>query len=121
MARLARASPRTKFIRVKATAIAFALKKSETGALGPSSTGSKIRGGQERYVVSEDSNFTEEADYDDQEEEAEADTDMLPTMLIYERGELRNTWIRVDWEAGKDGIENLLLKYAFQDAVPSAY
>jgi hypothetical protein len=35
---------------------------------------------------------------------------MLPTMLIYEKGELLHTWVRVDWEAGKDGIENLLLK-----------
>lgn len=112
MAKLARTSPRTKFIRVKATSIGFALKKaSETGALGASSKGSKIRGDQEKYILSEDSTFPE--DEYDEEDEAEADTDMLPTMLIYEHGELRNTWIRVDWEAGKDGIENLLLKYAF--------
>jgi hypothetical protein len=112
LAKLARGSPQTKFIRVKAIAIGFALKKSDTGALGPSSKGSKIRSGQDQYIVSEDSSFPEEEDYDE-EEEAEVDTDMLPTMLIYEHGELRNTWIRVDWEAGKDGIENLLLKYVF--------
>jgi hypothetical protein len=35
---------------------------------------------------------------------------MLPTMLVYEKGELLHTWVRVDWEAGKDSIENFLFK-----------
>jgi len=104
-------SSATKFIRVKATSIGFALRKTtETGALGPSSTNSaKLRGDQDRFVVSEDADFEEEL-YEEEEEEAEADTDMLPTMLVYEKGNLLHTWVRVDWEAGRDSIENFLFK-----------
>ena len=105
----------TKFIRVKATAIGFALKSaSDTGALGGASSKRKTskRGDQTQYLVSEEADFDEDHE-DSEDEEGEADTDMLPTMLIYEKGELLHTWVRVDWEAGKDGIENLLLKCAF--------
>lgn len=113
LSKLARTSPSTKFIRVKATAIGFALKKStDTGALGPSSTKpAKLRGDQNQFLVSEDADFVDEEGGEEEEEEAEADTDMLPTMLVYERGDLLHTWVRVDWEAGKDGIENFLFKY----------
>jgi hypothetical protein len=112
LSRLARASPLTKFIRVRATAIGFALKSaSDTGALGPSSfkKTARAQGDQSLYVVGEETDF-DDNDFDENED-AEADTDMLPTMLIYEKGELLHTWVRVDWEAGTDGIENLLLKY----------
>lgn len=110
LSRLARASPLTKFVRVRATAIGFALKSaSDTGALGPSSKRiTQGRGDRSLYVVGEDTEFDNPGAGED--EDAEADTDMLPTMLIYEKGELLHTWVRVDWEAGKDGIENLLLK-----------
>lgn len=114
LSKLARSSPMTKFIRVKATAIGFALKSaSDTGALGTSSKKRAIRGrgDQTQYIVSEDADFPDDGNDSDQSEEAEADTDMLPTMLIYEKGELLHTWVRVDWEAGQDGIENLLLKH----------
>ena len=109
LSKLARTSSATKFIRVKAAAIGFALRKAtETGALGPSTTKSaKLRDDQDQFVVSEDADFDEEF-YD--EEEEEVDTDMLPTMLVYEKGELLHTWVRVDWEAGKDSIENFLFK-----------
>jgi len=36
---------------------------------------------------------------------------MLPTMLVYQNGELVHNWVRVDWEAGKAGIEELLDKH----------
>ena len=73
---------------------------------------SKIRKTQPSYLLSEDTDFLDDDDPDIGEdvEEAEADTDMLPTMLVYEKGELLHTWVRVDWEAGRDGIENLLFK-----------
>lgn len=62
-------------------------------------------------MVSEDADFFDgDNDGLDEDEEAEADIDMLPTILVYEQGELRHTWVRVDWEAGKDGIENFLFK-----------
>jgi len=104
----------TKFIRVKATAIGFALKSaSTTEVIGLSSTQtSRVKGDQSLYVVGEDTDFNNyDNGYIDEDEEAEADTDMLPTMLVYEKGELLHTWVRVDWEAGKDGIEDLLLKF----------
>ncbi|KAG8858477.1 hypothetical protein FRB91_009700 [Serendipita sp. 411] len=112
LTRLARNAPNTKFLRVRATAIGFALKKStDTGALGSSHfQSSKIRGDQHNYILSEDSDFLDDDELELYEEE-EVDVDMLPTMLVYERGELLHTWVRVDWEAGKDEIENLLFKH----------
>jgi hypothetical protein len=47
-------------------------------------------------------------DYDEEDEEIEVDTDMLPTMLVYRDGELVHNWVRVDWEAGSAGVEDLL-------------
>jgi hypothetical protein len=43
-------------------------------------------------------------------DEDSVDTDMLPTMLIYHNGELVYNWVRVDWEAGGAGVEELLVK-----------
>ena len=51
---------------------------------------------------------------DDVEDEAEdlrdddVDLDVLPTMLVYRNGELVFNWVRVDWEAGGAGVEELL-------------
>ncbi|KAF9650937.1 hypothetical protein BDM02DRAFT_3111227 [Thelephora ganbajun] len=36
---------------------------------------------------------------------------MLPTMLVYRGGDLVYNWVRVDWEAGKTGVEGLLVKH----------
>jgi hypothetical protein len=115
--RVARTSPQTKFLRARAAAIGFAsLGHPATGALGSKSTLS--RHDEELYTLSENSDFsklehTEDdlGDDDDYEpEEEDVDLDMLPTILVYRDGELLHTWVRVDWEAGKDGIENFLLK-----------
>ena len=86
--------------------------RSSTGALGPQSTLS--RNDKELYTLSENSDFSQlehtEDDLGDYEsEEEDVDLDMLPTVLVYRDGELLHTWVRVDWEAGKDGIENFLL------------
>lgn len=114
--RVARTSPHTKFLRARASAIGFAsLGRSATGALGSKSTLS--RHDKELYTLSENSDFsklehTEDDlgdDYDHEPEEEDVDLDMLPTILVYRHGELLHTWVRVDWEAGKDGIENFLL------------
>ena len=43
-------------------------------------------------------------------EEDNVDTDMLPTMLVYRGGDLVYNWVRVDWEAGDAGVEELLVK-----------
>ena len=48
------------------------------------------------------------SDPDDIDEEPEAYPDVLPTLLAYKDGDLRQTWIRVDWEVKEDGVEGLL-------------
>jgi hypothetical protein len=45
------------------------------------------------------------------------DTEMLPTVLVYRAGQLEHTFIRVDWEAGEGGIQNLLIKYVARHSV----
>ena len=114
---MARTSPHTKFLRARAAVIGFAsLEPRPTGALGSKSTLS--RHDKELYTLSENSDFsklehTEDGlsdGYDYESEEVDVDLDMLPTILVYRDGELLHTWVRVDWEAGKDGIENFFLK-----------
>lgn len=63
----------------------------------------------------EDDGLYEKDNYDDDEDADESDPDdvdldMLPTMLVYQNGELVFNWVRVDWEAGKSGIEEFLDK-----------
>jgi hypothetical protein len=65
--------------------------------------------------VQDDDDPYDEKDYEDDEEEEEeeiydddVDLDVLPTMLVYRDGELVHNWVRVDWEAGEAGIEELL-------------
>jgi hypothetical protein len=38
---------------------------------------------------------------------------MLPTMLVYQSGELVHNWVRVDWELRDLDIESLLDKCVF--------
>jgi hypothetical protein len=53
-------------------------------------------------------------------EEEKADLDVLPTILVYQSGQLMHTWIRADWvvseEVGRDigssnGLARLLERY----------
>jgi hypothetical protein len=53
----------------------------------------------------------EEDPYED-EDDTETDLDMLPTMLVYRDGQLEYNWVRVDWEAGRNGIEEFLRRQA---------
>ena len=50
-----------------------------------------------------------DAEYLDYDEDS-VDTDMLPTMLVYHDGALVFNWVRVDWEAGGAGVEELLIQ-----------
>lgn len=43
----------------------------------------------------------------------EIDLEMLPTMLVYRAGDLRFNWVRVDLEAGKSGVSDLLARYVY--------
>lgn len=54
-------------------------------------------------------------EYDDDEDtepfqDDDVDLDMLPTMLVYQNGDLVHNWVRVDWEAGDAGLEEFLEK-----------
>ena len=62
------------------------------------------------YAYSEKETFEDddEGAEDDRDVDVEADLDVLPTMLVYRAGELEHTWVRVDWEAGTAGIDDLL-------------
>ncbi|KAI0051572.1 hypothetical protein FA95DRAFT_1569860 [Auriscalpium vulgare] len=117
LVRLARAHPETKFIRCRAAAIGFASTPStsaQRAARAPVSTFLSRSSRAPGNVDDEDDPYgddVEEKGADDEEEEEEednVDTDMLPTMLVYRAGELVHNWVRVDWEAGQAGIEDLL-------------
>lgn len=110
MARLARSFPDTKFLRAKASALGFATTKSSN------KFGTPLKSLREEDDDDDDDGFDEKNRYgddndDDSEEfDSDVDLDMLPTMLVYLNGELVHNWVRVDWEAGRAGIEELLDK-----------
>jgi hypothetical protein len=63
----------------------------------------------------EDEDEYEDEDYDESAQERRSrrsDPDVLPTLLAYRDGELVETFIRIDWEAGADGegLERLLIR-----------
>ncbi|KAF8446380.1 thioredoxin-like protein, partial [Boletus edulis BED1] len=110
LSKLARLYPQTKFLRARAAALGFASKGSPRKRYAPPSR-QTMPG---RYMDDEDDPYVDDKDettpyYDEDEyEEENVDTDMLPTLLVYRDGELVHNWVRVDWEAGKAGIEELL-------------
>ncbi|KAG1847453.1 thioredoxin-like protein [Suillus tomentosus] len=117
LARLARIYPETKFVRARAAALGFA-----STALSSSSTRvrSKLDGMPGRFVDDDDEDpyadgadekpYYDEEEEDEGEQEEDVDTDMLPTLLVYRDGELVHNWVRVDWEAGQAGVEDLLAR-----------
>jgi hypothetical protein len=111
LARLARSFPDTKFLRAKASALGFATTKSSSKS---HQFGTPLKSLREEDEDAEDDGgdgFDEKDKYDDEDSEADdVDLDMLPTMLVYLNGELVHNWVRVDWEAYKAGIEELLDK-----------
>lgn len=46
-------------------------------------------------------------DEDEDVDEEDVDTDMLPTILVYRSGQLVHNWVRVDWEAGLLSVDEL--------------
>ncbi|KAG8715582.1 hypothetical protein FRC09_016489 [Ceratobasidium sp. 395] len=105
LARLARSYVSTKFVRTRASAIGFAAISS-----GADSSTFDSRIAPRRPMTDGDD---EEID----EPMIEVDTEMLPTLLIYRAGQLEHTFIRVDWEAGEGGIQNLLVKHGIISAM----
>lgn len=109
--------PETKFVRARAAALGFA-----STALSSSSARvrSKLNGMPGRFVDDDDEDpyadgadekpYYDEEEEDEGEQEEDVDTDMLPTLLVYRDGELVHNWVRVDWEAGQAGVEDLLAR-----------
>ena len=63
----------------------------------------------EKDITSAANGDPEDDGYED--DDVEVDLDVLPTLLAYRDGELVHTWVRVDWEAGKSGVSELLSRY----------
>lgn len=120
LARLARVYPDTKFIRARAAALGFA---STTSA--PQVRTSRILRPPRSSVYDRDGDDLDDEEDDGEnevevlEDEDEVDLDMLPTMLVYRDGELMFNWVRVDWEVGEAGFEELLdrLVYSCYDMI----
>ncbi|KDQ50459.1 hypothetical protein JAAARDRAFT_42123 [Jaapia argillacea MUCL 33604] len=120
LSRLARIHTQTKFIRCRAGAIGFASKPSTSKSRSRSS---QLRSSRPRipgaFIREEDSDEDEggdggggDEDWNEEEEEnSNVDEDMLPTLLVYRDGELVHNWVRVDWEAGRAGVEELLVQH----------
>ena len=113
LARLARLNPETKFIRTRAGALGFASLSSRKPAARASVSARASRPSDD----DEDDPYAYGDGNDDVEgpgsdfEDDDVDLDVLPTMLVYRDGELVHNWVRVDWEAGKAGVEDLLRRY----------
>ena len=105
LARLAREFPDVKFLRARATVLGFA-------SLNKNKAKSHIARPRPRQDDDEDDPYvdTEGEDEDEAEDfrDDDVDLDVLPTMLVYRNGELVFNWVRVDWEAGGAGVEELL-------------
>jgi len=122
LGKLAREHATIKFLRAKASAVGFASGSSSTiprRATLSLSTKHSIKSGTIREEDEEDPYGETEYNEKDHEEEDDeldfdgednVDTDMLPTMLVYRGGDLIYNWVRVDWEAGTAGVEELLVK-----------
>jgi len=119
LARLAREHPDTKFIRCRASAIGFALipGAKPRNSRPPSSTYLSKSRTTPRFSEQEEDDPYGDAVVDtpsedeDEEDVDVVDTDMLPTMLVYRSGQLVHNWVRVDWEAGSLGIDELLKQH----------
>lgn len=93
LTKLAKRYTTTKFLRVRADALGFAMMRRESSG--------------------------ENEDEDEEYGEYRVDTDILPTMQVYRAGELVLNWVRVDWEAGKSGIAELLKRFChFPPPIP---
>jgi len=111
LSRLARQYPLVKFLRARASALGFASTSTASTKQAPAlprSTKSSLMPG--KYQDDEDDPYgdDETEEFEDEIEDDNVDTDMLPTLLVYQSGDLVYNWVRVDWEAGRGGIEEFL-------------
>jgi hypothetical protein len=129
LGRLARQYPSVKFLRAKASVLGFTStsttsnKRSSFSSAASRITKSAITPG--RYLDDDDDDDddpcgdeNEDEDNEGGEDEDKVDTDMLPTLLVYQDGDLIHNWVRIDWEAGTAGIEDFLERYAIEPLTP---
>lgn len=119
LSKLARQYPDTKFLRARAAALGFA---SNTTSLAKRPSANR----RMKSVAEADEDDPYGSDPESQDEgdlvhEDDVDLDMLPTLLVYRDGELVFNWVRVDWEAGPAGIEELLDKSVFRSPVADCF
>jgi hypothetical protein len=112
---LARQFPDIKFLHTRAAALGFAslnTSKPKPGFTRPERKRPRENDDDDDpYADGDEKN--EEGEYSDDTNgfrDDDVDLDMLPTMLVYRNGELVYNWVRVDWEAGDAGLEELLQK-----------
>lgn len=111
LSRLARVYPDTKFIHARAASLGFASKSPAQRKPAPAQRIQRHRLIDDDDPYGEDDAEEKNGSADDNEDLADnVDTEMLPTMLVYRDGELVHNWVRVDWEAGRASIEELLIK-----------
>jgi len=109
LAVLAQTYPDTKFIRARASSLGFASTASSRSIPHRTIPG-QYPNSRKSYDDDDDDEYENDDDDLYEDEAAGVDTDMLPTMLVYRDGDLVHNWVRVDWEAGRAGIEELLSK-----------
>ncbi|KAG6328733.1 hypothetical protein ID866_10356 [Astraeus odoratus] len=118
LSKFARLYPQTKFLRARAASLGFATTSAPTRCQSSYQKHTSMPGrfinddeddpfGDDDQVVKK----TQYCDDEDEDDEVEVDTDMLPTLLVYRDGQLVHNWVRVDWEAGKAGVEDLLARH----------
>jgi hypothetical protein len=111
LTKLARKNPDTKFLRCKASALGFASQGTSRSKISVSHPPRRTHDADEDDPYGDDDENAQYSDEEDEDSEEDVDLDMLPTMLVYRDGQLVHNWVRVDWEAGEGGIEELLGKH----------
>ncbi|KAF9532193.1 thioredoxin-like protein [Crepidotus variabilis] len=117
LSRLAREFPDTKFLRARASVLGFASTSTSTKPKPKQNHKSALARLKTPREEDEDDPYGNDNEEEDAEEEMDADDDvdldMLPTMLVYRDGDLVHNWVRVDWEAGDAGLDELLDRQVF--------
>lgn len=114
---LARLHPRTKFLQVKASSIGFG--SSSSSSTRATSNPLPSLSNQSRSEEDDDDEEEEDKEVEDDEEyelDDEDSKDVLPTILIYRKGELEANLVRPDlleeeWRGGDErGVREILIK-----------
>jgi hypothetical protein len=112
LSRLAKVYTETSFFRARASSLGFACKTKtpKKSSFSRRATRSIPKVDEDDpYDIPEDESPAEESS-DGDDEDTDLDTDVLPTVHVYQDGQLVHNWVRVDWIAGDAGFQDLLIK-----------